>query len=85
VSRIRIFGSHLSRAERRVYGAVIVFYALALLAVGWPVYSWFNHARPLVLGMPFGLFYLAGVVIASFAVQLALLRWEIRRGKEGDS
>ncbi len=84
--RARLFGSHLSSAQRRVYGAVVVFYVLAAFGMSWPVYAIFSRVRPLVLGMPFSLFYLACWVIASFLVLLALFRWESRQGEaEGDS
>ena len=76
--RLWIFGSRLARRQRRVYGAVVAFYAVAVLGVTWPVYSWFSRPRPIVLGMPFSLFYLACFVVASFLVLLALFRWELR-------
>ena len=85
----RLFGSHLNAAQRRVYGAVLVFYLFAFAAMVWPVMTLFNHVRPLVLGMPFSLFFVAVVVVASFLVQFALFRWEQRQGEaeppEGDS
>lgn len=84
MKRLKLFGSHLSRRERRVYGAVAVFYAAAAAAVTWPVYALFSRARPLVLGIPFSLFYLACLVVASFVVLLALYRWESRNGKDED-
>ena len=87
--RFRFFSSHLTRSQRRVYGAVFAFYIFAFAAMVWPLYGLFNHARPLVLGMPLSLFYLAALVTASFVVQLALFRWEGRRradeDEEGDS
>ena len=79
MKRLKLFGSHLSRQERRVYGAVIWFYVLAGLGMNWPIYPFFSRARPLVLGMPFSLFYLACWVVASFLVLLALYRWEAGR------
>ena len=84
MKRIRVFGSHLSRRQRRVYGAVAAFYVVAAIGMTWPVYSLFGRARPLILGMPFSLFYLACFVIASFAVLLALYLWEGRQQGEGD-
>ena len=75
----RLFGSHLTRAQRRVYGAVLIFYLAAFAAMVWPVMTLFNRVRPLVLGMPFSLFFIGSVVVASFLVQLALFRWEQRR------
>jgi len=77
--KLRLFGSHLTAAQRRVYGAVLIFYLLAFAAMVWPVMTLFNRVRPLVLGMPFSLFFIASVVVASFLVQLALFRWEQRQ------
>lgn len=78
----KFFGSHLSRSQRRVYGAVLAFYILAFAAMVWPLYGLFNHVRPLILGMPMSLFYIACLVISSFLVQLALFTWERRRGDD---
>ena len=82
MKRIRVFGSHLSRGQRRVYGAVAAFYVVAAIGMTWPVYSLFSRARPLVLSMPFSLFYLACFVVASFAILLALYLWETRQPAE---
>lgn len=84
MKRLKLFGSHLSPRERRVYGAVAIFYAVTAAMVTWPVYAVFSRARPLVLGIPFSLFYLACLVVASFVVLLALYRWESRHGKDED-
>lgn len=83
-NRPKLFSSHLTRRQRRVYGAVLGFYVFAFLAMVWPFYGLFNRARPLVLGMPLSLFYLAVLVTASFLVQLALFRWEGRRGADSE-
>ena len=85
MKRLKLFGSHLTRQERSVYGAVLAFYAFAVLGMTWPVYSLFSRARPLILGMPLSLFYLACFVVASFFVLLALYRWEVRHGDEDDA
>lgn len=84
MKRPRFFGSHLTRQERRVYGAVVAFYVLSAFGTTWPVYTLFSHARPLILGMPLSLFYLACFVVASFLVLLALFRWEGKRGGSED-
>jgi hypothetical protein len=80
--RPRLFSSHLTRTQRRVYGAVLVFYLFAFFAMVPPVFSPFNKARPLVLGMPLSLFYLAAFIISSFLVLLAMFLWEGRRDDE---
>ena len=76
----RFFSSKLTAAERRVYGAATAWFVLAAAAMVWPLVTPFARVRPLVLGMPFALFWLALVLTVSFAVAVALYRWESRRG-----
>ena len=76
---LKLFSSHLTRRQRRVYGAVLIFYIIALFAMVPPLYSPFNRIEPLLLGMPMSLFYLAAVVVSSFLVLLSLFRWESRQ------
>lgn len=78
--RPKLFGSHLTPSHRRVYGGVLVFYLFAFAAMVWPLMKLFNHARPLILGMPASLFYVACLVMSSFLVQLALYLWEQKHG-----
>ena len=87
---IRVFSSRLTRGERRVYGAVVLYFCAVFAAMLWPIYSFFGSARPIVLGLPFSLFYLALLLIVSFGVLGALYLWESRRGRldpghEGDA
>ncbi len=79
--KTRVFSSALSKAERRIYGAVTVIFIGVFLATMWPIYPLFNRIRPFVLGMPASLFYLLVLVFVSFFSLLALFRWEDRRGK----
>lgn len=60
-----------------------VFSVLALLALIWPVYPFFSRINPMVLGMPFSLFYITGVIITVFSVMLALFLWESRHDRLG--
>ena len=78
--RPRLFASNLSARQRRVYGALTAWFLFVSLAMIWPVYPFFSHARPLVLGIPFSLAYLVGLLLISFAAGLALYRWEDRQG-----
>lgn len=78
--RPRIFSSHLSRRERRVYRAATVFFVLLFAALVWPVYPLFSGIRPMILGVPLSLAYVVLLVLASFAALLALFLWEGRRG-----
>lgn len=76
----RFFSSDLSARERRIYGALTLFFVLVLLALTWPVYTLFSGIRPLVLGMPFSLVYIVVVLVVSFLALLGLYLWEDRRG-----
>lgn len=82
--RPRLFSSQLPPAHRRLYRSVLVFFVLIFLAMIWPVVTLFSHARPLVLGLPFFLFYLAVLLVGSFLVLLSLYRWENRTGSSSD-
>ena len=77
--RPRLFSSRLTRTERRVYGAVTVFFLLAFLATIWPIQAAFGGALPFVLSLPFDLFYLAAILVGSFFILLGLFVWEGRR------
>ena len=52
------------------------------LALIWPIYPLFAGIRPRVLGIPFSLAYVIGLVLLSFTVLVALFRWEERQGTE---
>lgn len=79
----RLFPSHLTPRQRRVYGAVLAFYLATTAGLVWPVYAEFAGVRPLVLGMPFSLFYVVVWVVASFLVLLGVYLWEERRRGRG--
>lgn len=74
--RIRLFPSHLRPEERRVYGTIVLFFLLVLAALVWPIYPLFAGVRPLVLGMPFSLYYVVVLLVGSFLVLLLLFLWE---------
>ncbi|MGB5390424.1 MAG: hypothetical protein WBP10_09635 [Thermoanaerobaculia bacterium] len=82
--RPRLLSSKLTPPQRLLYSSVLVFFVLILLAMIWPVVTLFSHARPLVLGMPFFLFYLAVLLVGSFLVLLSLYLWENRTGSSSD-
>ena len=81
---LRLLPSQLTPAHRRLYRSVLVFFVLVFLAMIWPVAVLFSHARPLVLGLPFFLFYLAMLLLGSFLVLLSLYLWENRTGSSSD-
>ena len=78
--RFRVFSKHLSPGQRRIYRGVVVFFVVVFLAMIWPLVTLFSHARPLIFGLPFFLFYLAVLLISSFLVLLSLYLWEERSG-----
>ena len=82
--RPRIFSRQLTPGHRRLYRSVLAFFVLVFLAMIWPVVTLFSHARPLVIGLPFFLFYLAVLLVGSFLVLLSLYLWENRTGSSSD-
>ena len=78
--RPRLLSKTSSPVQRRVYSSVLVFFLLVFLGMIWPVVTLFSHARPLIFGLPFFLFYLAVLLISSFLVLLGLFLWEERSG-----
>lgn len=66
--------------ERRakVYKIVIFYFIVVFAGMMWPIYPYFSRIRPMVLNIPFSLFYLVILIVASFLVLLALYIWEHR-------
>lgn len=77
-ARPRFMSRDLTPGQRRVYGAVTLFFVVVFVAMIWPVYSLFSGIRPVILGIPFSLFYVVAFLAASFVVLLALFAWEGR-------
>ena len=69
---------------RRIYRAVLAFFVVIFLAMIWPVVTYFSRAEPLILGLPFFLFYLTLLLAGSFFVLLALFLWEDRTDSSSD-
>ena len=59
------------------------FFLLFVLAVTWPGMLPFNQVRPLVLGLPFSMFWIALWVFLSFLVLLFLDRVEETERRAG--
>ncbi len=66
-----------ARLVRRLAAA---FFFLFLLALTWPGVLLVNRVRPLVLGLPFNLFWTAAWVAAGALVLAAVYRTETRAG-----
>ena len=64
--RPRLFSSRLEPAQRRVYRAVLVFFLVVFLGMIFPLVSVFSRVHPMILGLPFFLFYLTVLLLGSF-------------------
>ena len=62
----------------KVYKVVVFYFIIVFAAMMWPIYPYFSRIRPMVLSIPFSLFYLVILIVASFLVLLALYLWEHR-------
>ena len=80
----RLLSSRLAPNHRRIYRCVLGFFVLVFVAMIWPVAALFSQVRPLVIGLPFYLFYLTVLLVGTFAVLLGLYLWENRTGSSSD-
>lgn len=66
---------------RRATRAYVVFVVIVFAALIFPVYGVANHVFPLVLGLPFGLFWIVAVQAVAFVAVAAFYLYEqgIRR------
>lgn len=72
-SRWRRLGSRLA----------VLWFLLSTVALVWPVYPWLgNHVEPRVLGLPWSLVYVLGVIAANFAALLLLYRLRVVDDRE---
>lgn len=76
----RFFSRRLTVRQRIVYGTATAWFVAVSAALVWPLYVPFARLRPFVLGVPFALAFLTGVLVASFVAGVALYRWESRHG-----
>lgn len=65
---------------RWVRGATILFFLLFIVAVTWPGMLMGNRVFPLVLELPFSMFWIASWVVLSFLV-LVFLDWTEGRAR----
>ena len=64
----------------RIRKGVVLFFCLLFLGMIWPIYPIFSRIEPMLLGIPFSLFYLIILLLLSFSVLLALYLLEERLG-----
>lgn len=60
----------------------ILFFAVYLLAVIWPVATWFSGPAPLVFGLPLPLAWSIAWILGGFIV-LIVLNWVEERDQDG--
>lgn len=82
---LNLFSDRTPPAARRRYVLHALVYALILLGLLWPTVLLFNRVEPLVLGMPFVLFWIALALLFVLVNTAALYRYEYRvvRGEKG--
>jgi hypothetical protein len=66
--------------HQAVYTAALLYFLAVFAAMVWPVYPLFGGIRPMILGLPFSLFYQVFLLVLSFLVLVVLYRWERRHG-----
>ena len=71
----------MSTKRAFVQKVVAGFFVLVLAAMMWPIHPVFARIHPMVLGMPFSLFYLIILITISFLVLLGLYIWESRESE----
>ncbi len=77
--------SELRRSKLRwTRRGATVFFLFFVLAVTWPGMAPFNRIHPLVLGLPFSMFWIAVWVFSSFLVLVAVDKIEGRFREEDD-
>ena len=69
---------------RWVRRGAALFFLLFVLAVTWPGMLPFNRIHPLILGLPFSMFWIALWVFCSFLVLLLVDRVEAGARKEDE-
>ena len=62
-----------------IHKAAIVFFTILFAAMMWPIHPLFSRIDPMVLGVPFSLFYLIVLIAVCFLALLGLYLWEKRR------
>jgi hypothetical protein len=69
-----------SARHRAVFTTALLYFVAVFAAMLWPVYPLFGGIRPMILGLPFSLFYQVCLLALSFLVLVVLYRWERRHG-----
>jgi hypothetical protein len=62
-----------------VHRALLFFFLLLFVGTLWPIYTFFSRIYPMILGLPFSLFYQVVLVALAFSALLGVYLWEGRR------
>ncbi len=66
--------------QKTVTQAYVAFLIVLFLAMTFPVYALANRVFPLVLGLPFGLFWIVLIEVIAFVVLCGFYRYEYGGG-----
>lgn len=70
--------------QSKVIRPYILFMVVMFLLMTFPLYGLANHVFPLVLGMPFGLFWIILLELIAFVVLCFFYRYEYSKGGEDE-
>ncbi len=62
--------------NKQIKAAAILFFIVLFAAMMWPIHPLFSRIYPMVMGVPFSLFYLIILIAFSFLALLSLYLWE---------
>lgn len=78
-------GTSSTPSSRWASRLAVAYFCLATAALIWPLYPWLgNHIEPRVLGLPFSLVWVLGVITANFGVLVLLYRLRLIDDREHD-
>jgi len=75
----QIFRSGTSAESRRVSIIAFIYLLICGLAMIWPIYTIANRVYPIILGMPFSMFWIAFWIVMTFIGLIFLYRYEFGR------
>lgn len=74
----------MSSREKKITKPYIIFVVLLFLSMIFPVYGIANRVFPLMLGLPFGLFWIVLMEVIAFLVLCGFYRYEYGNKDKGD-
>lgn len=74
-----------SGSSKWVSRGSVAYFVLATATLVWPIYPWLgNHVEPRVLGLPWSLVWVLGVIASNFVVLVVLYRLRLIDHHEAD-